>query len=156
MKLKFFADRMLGKLAKKLRILGFDTLYFSDISEDEILKLCKAEDRTLLTRDRIMFIKATKEGIESFFLKSDRWYSQLKAVKNKFKLSFEKSSLFERCIECNCVLEYVEKEKIKNRVPEYVYLTNNQFLECPKCHKIYWRGTHVENILKDLNKIFEG
>lgn len=156
MKLKFFADRMLGRLAKKLRILGFDTLYFSDIPEEEILKLCKDESRILLTRDKILADRAMKEGIEFFFLKSDKWYSQLKAVKDKFNLSFEKSLLFERCIECNNPLEYVEKEKVKNRVPEYVYLTNEQFLECPNCSKIYWRGTHVENILKDMNKIFKG
>jgi len=154
--LKFFADRMLGRLAKKLRILGFDTLYFSDIPKNEIFRLCKKEDRILLTRDKQIAKRAWKEKVAFFFLKSDKWYSQLKAVKDRFNISLEDCLLFSRCSECNGFLEHIDKEKIKNKIPEYVYLTNNEFLMCPKCGKVYWRGTHTENIMNDLNKILRG
>jgi len=146
---------MLGKLSKKLRILGFDVLYFPDISEEEILKLCKNEDRILLTRDKGITQKARSEKVKFFFLKSDSWRSQLKAVKDKFSISMNICSFFSRCSECNSLLKPMNKEKIKDKIPEYVYLTRDEFLMCPNCGKVYWKGTHVENIMREFQKIFK-
>lgn len=155
MSLKFFGDRMLGKLSKKLRVLGFDILYFPDIPEEKILKLCKNEDRVLLTRDKEMIQKAKKEKIKFFFLKSDNWRSQLKAVRDRFSISLNTCYFFSRCPECNGPLKAVNKETVKNNVPEYVYLTKDKFLLCCSCGKVYWEGTHVENIMKEFRKVFE-
>ena len=141
---------MLGKLAKKLRLLGFDALYHSDIEEDEILRLSK--DRILLTRDKILERKAKKLGIDVFYIKSDKWRSQLKAVNDRF--SIEKySKPFTRCSECNGELVYVEKEKVKDKVPEYVYKTVDEFKMCKNCRKIYWKGSHVSWMVSDIGKL---
>lgn len=141
---------MLGKLAKKLRILGFDTLYYNEIEEDDILKLSK--DRILFTRDKLLERKAKKQGIEVFYIKSDKWRSQLKAVNNRF--SIEKyAKPFTRCSECNGELVHMDKEKVKGEVPEYVYKTVDDFKVCKNCGKVYWKGSHISWIVADVGKL---
>ena len=150
--MRFTADRMLGKLAKKLRLLGIDTEYFKNIDEEAILKFCKEEGRILLTRDKELYEKALKNSIEAFLLKSDDWRSQLKAVHDKFRIH---DKPYTRCSICNAPLVKVEKEAVKGKVPEYVYLTQDEFYECPKCHRIYWRGTHVEHMEEELRRVLK-
>ncbi len=141
---------MLGKLAKKLRILGFDAEYYADIGEDEILE--KSKGRILLTRDKILYRKALKRGLRAFYIKSDKWRSQLKAVSNLFPIE-ENAKPFTRCSVCNTPLKDVEKEEVRGKVPEYVYMTHEQFKICPKCGKVYWKGSHMELIRKDMGKL---
>jgi len=124
--MRFTADRMLGKLAKKLRLLGIDTEYFKNVDEEAILKFCKEEGRILLTRDKELYEKALKN-----------------------------SKPYTRCSICNAPLVKVEKEAVKGKVPEYVYLTQDEFYECPKCHRIYWRGTHVEHMEEELRRVLK-
>ena len=154
--MKFLADRMLGKLAKKLRLLGFDTLYFSEGEEDELLKIVSREGRILLTRDRDFYEKAVKSGVNVFLLKSDKWRSQLRAIFDRFKIRSEDLSLFSRCTECNGILDEVDKEMIKDRVPEYVYLTHDEFKMCRNCGRVYWRGTHVDRMIDELSEFLDG
>ncbi len=148
--MRFTADRMLGKLAKKLRLLGIDTEYFKDVDEETILKFCEEEKRILLTRDTELYEKALKRGVEVFLLKSDDWRSQLRAIHDRFKIQGEP---YTRCSICNVVLVKVNKNLVKGRVPEYVYLTQEEFYECPRCHRIYWRGTHVVHMEEELKKV---
>jgi len=143
---------MLGRLAKKLRILGFDTLYYNEIEEDEILKLSKG--RILLTRDKMLERKAKKQGINVFYIKSDKWRSQLKAVNDRF--SIEKfAKPFTRCSECNGELVEAEREKVKDKVPEYIYKTTDKFMMCKNCGKVYWKGSHISWIVSDVGKLVE-
>jgi len=150
--MRFTADRMLGKLAKKLRLLGIDTEYFRSIDEESILEFCRKEGRILLTRDRGLYEKALKNGIDVFLLKSDDWKSQLRAIDDKFGIH---SKPYTRCSICNTSLVKVEKEFVKDKIPEYVYLTQDEFYECPKCRRIYWRGTHVEHMEKELRRVLK-
>jgi len=150
---RFLVDRMLGKLAKKLRMLGFDTLYFSEIEENELLTMASNEGRILLTRDKELFEKAVKRGIETFLIKSDRWRSQISAVLKRFRISENDLKLFSRCMECNTVLKEVSKQDVVLDVPEYVYMTHERFLKCPMCGKVYWAGTHVEDMVEELRKL---
>lgn len=150
--MRFTADRMLGKLAKKLRLLGIDTEYFRSIDEESILEFCRKEGRILLTRDRGLYEKALKNGIDVFLLKSDDWKSQLRAIDDKFGIH---SKPYTRCSICNAPLVKVEKEFVKDKIPEYVYLTQDEFYECPKCRRIYWRGTHVEHMEKELRRVLK-
>ena len=150
--MRFTADRMLGKLAKKLRLLGIDTEYFRSIDEESILEFCRKEGRILLTRDRGLYEKALKNGIDVFLLKSDDWKSQLRAIDDKFGIH---SKPYTRCSICNTLLVKVEKEFVKDKIPEYVYLTQDEFYECPKCRRIYWRGTHVEHMEKELRRVLK-
>ena len=153
MSLRFLADRMLGKLARKLRLLGFDTLYFPEEREERLLEIASKEDRILLTRDRDFYNKALKVGMRVFLLKSDKWRSQLKAVFDKFKIKPSDVSPFSRCMECNEPLEKIDKESVKDRVPEYIYLTHDEFKICRVCGRIYWKGTHVGHMTDELSKI---
>ncbi len=147
--LKFFADRMLGKLARKLRILGFDTLYFKDADENTVLR--KSTGRILLTRDRSLYLKAKKLGYEVVFLRSDSWRSQLKMLANIYPI-VSLARPFTRCSICNSPLRTARKEEVKGKVPEYIYKTVEEFKICEGCGKIYWRGTHVDLILEELEK----
>ncbi|AKI96481.1 Mut7-C RNAse domain-containing protein [Kosmotoga pacifica] len=149
--MRFLADRMLGKLAKKLRILGFDTLYFNEISEEDLLKIVLEENRVLLTRDREFHAKAVKAGSRSFLLKSNYWQGQLRAVFQRFKLQPEFFKPFSRCSKCNAELEKVDPDDIKTKVPDYVFFTQVEFLRCTGCGQIYWKGTHVPRIINALS-----
>lgn len=151
--MRFFADRMLGKLAKKLRILGFDTLYFNDIEEKTILELLHEEERVLLTRDRSLHSRALKAGLDSYLLKSDHWNSQLRSVIQRFRLTGDDFHLFYRCSECNDELEEADASSVSGQVPDFVLYTNDNFMRCPGCGRIYWKGTHLEKIMKSLQGI---
>jgi len=144
---KFLADHMLGKLAKYLRFMGYDT-YYPDgkMSDEEIMELAKKEKRIILTRDREL---AVRSG--GYFVKSDKYEEQLKDVISQFSLNAE--HILERCSICNEPLLPVSKEKVKGRVPEYIYQTHEEFYQCPKCGRVYWWGTHTERIEKKINEI---
>jgi uncharacterized protein with PIN domain len=141
---------MLGKLARKLRILGFDTLYYSQISEEEVLE--KSEGRILLTRDKELYRVASSKGFEVYYVDHDDWREQLRKVLIDFNL-IHSIKPFTRCVECNAVLVRVNPEEVKGKVPEYVYKTSSEFRMCPNCKKIYWKGTHLDWIAKDMEKL---
>lgn len=137
--IKFVVDCMLGKLAKWMRILGFDVVYFKKANDDEILKLCLNERRIILTRDRKLFSIAKKE--RAFLVKSDNWEKQAKEVIDNYNL-WNRISPFSRCLDCNHPLKTVDKLSVKNLVPPFPYETFEEFAICPECGKIYWPGTH--------------
>ena len=144
--MKFLADHMLGKLAKYLRFMGYDTFYPSGkMSDSEILEIANREGRILLTRDKEL---ARRGGV---YIESENYEEQLKFVISKFHLSAE--ALLSRCSVCNTPLIKVEKEKIKDKVPEYVYEHNEEFYLCPTCGRVYWYGTHTERIEREIKKI---
>jgi len=148
--MKFIVDAMLGKLAKRLRLLGYDT-YFDPVIEDrDILKTAKAEDRIIVTRDTgISKIK----GAKVILIKSTDLKEQLKEFSKVTKLHFDERYSFSRCPECNTNIENIEKEKVKNIVPQFVYDTMNTFSYCPHCKKAYWQGTHYNKLIKELKNI---
>lgn len=150
MESKFLADNMLGRLAVWLRVLGYDTLYFRDIEDNALIRLAILENRTILTRDtRLIKRKLVKNFI---LIKNDLWHEQIKELKGKIKLDLT-SNILSRCVFCNKVLLEIKKEKTKGKVPSYVYETQDTFLTCPKCQKIFWQGTHVSQIKKVLENI---
>lgn len=144
--MKFIADIMAGKLARYLRMAGNDVLYINGINDDDILKIAESEDRIVLTRDSLMLLRRPfkNNSIKSIFIKDDRVVNQLKQIKNDLGISLKPNLI--RCLECNTRLLKAQKENLKDKVPPYVYKTQNDFLHCPKCEKYYWRGTHYESI----------
>ena len=138
---KFFCDDTLGKLMKKLRLLGFDTERWNGNIR---------EDRILLSRSRKRW--QNYRG-ESFLVFSDNWREQLSELDKRYAIS-KNSRPFTRCVECNAELLQISSEQAKNMVPERVYLTTTKFKICPVCKRVYWSGTHVEKIRREFRRIF--
>jgi uncharacterized protein with PIN domain len=150
--MKFICDDNLGKLAKWLRTLGYDTLFYSAISDQELVKKALDEGRIVLTRDsHLIQMKAVEEHL---LIRSDQPLEQLKQVVGHFKLKRDEQILFTRCLVCNTPLKKIEKEKIKERLYPYVYKTQDRFVYCPACDKIYWPATHVDHMKEKLKKAF--
>lgn len=148
--MKFICDDNLGKLAKWLRTLGYDTLFFDPIKDGELVSKALREDRVLLSRDTQLSRFKLKLGEKLLLIESEKPLEQLKQVVGHFKLKITKDQLFSRCLICSQVLERVEKEKIKDRLYPYVYQTQEIFVHCPTCDRIYWSATHVEKMIKML------
>jgi len=149
--MKFIADEMLGQLAKWLRIFGYDTAYFRHVRDSDLLRLAVVEKRVLLTRDTLLI---RRRGIKNFlFISCDQPFEQIKQVVRELKIPYP-AEPFSRCIICNDVLEPYTKEEACRAVPEYVCKTQDVFGKCPKCHKIYWKGTHYARMERILGELF--
>ncbi|HDN80063.1 MAG TPA: hypothetical protein ENG33_06340, partial [Chloroflexi bacterium] len=116
--MKFLADSMLGSLAKWLRILGYDTLYFPNMEDSELARLAMKEGRVLLTRDQEL---ARRKGLKALLIKSEKLQEQITQVFRE--LNLEKKNPFSRCPVCNTPLQPVDKEAVRGRVPAYVFET---------------------------------
>ncbi len=143
--MKLLADGMLGSLAKWLRILGYDTLYFPNADDDELARIARAEGRILLTRDEGL---ARRRGLKTLLIESEQLKEQLRQViANVGPASGEP---FSRCPLCNTPLQKVKKEAVRGRVPPYIFRTQEHFSLCPHCGKIFWRGTHWKRMREEI------
>lgn len=142
--MKFLVDAMLGKLAKWLRILGYDTLYFRDLEDERLIALAEAEGRVLLTGDE----ELRRHGI---LISSDDWREQLRELAEAVEL--DTRGVFTRCIECNVPLEPVGRAEVEGQVPSFVLATHEEFGRCPRCGRIYWKGTHFKSALAEVERI---
>ncbi len=141
---------MLGKLAKWLRILGFDTLYFRFIEDSALLQMAREEDRILLTRDRGLFQRAGRE--RALFISSEAWRSQLEQVLESFDLK-ERADAFSRCLECNHSLKFLSRSAAGNLAPQYVLETASSFSLCPGCGRLFWKGSHQKRMQSMIEQI---
>jgi len=145
---KFAADEMLGSLSRWLRIMGYDTTYEKDMEDADILRLANAEERILLTRDRDLVRRTKGRGL---YIESDDLSEQLRQVFDAFDLRLDET--LTRCTVCNGDLEVVQPSEVKDRVPVGALENNNEFYRCTKCGKIYWKGSHWDNILDRLGAL---
>ena len=150
--MKFIADCMLGKLAKWLKILGFDVLYFSRIEDAELAALAKKESRTLLTRDTRLSEKA--KNVCHLFIESESWEEQLIQVLDSYSLWKEVRS-HSRCIDCNRALKKLPKIKARNLVAPYVLERAESLAICPGCGRVYWKGTHYRGMESKIAEILK-
>lgn len=147
--MKFICDSMVGRLAKWLRILGFDCIYLREGKKAELLRLSLSEKRVVLTRDR-SFVKIHPE--RSLLIKSEELESQLLEVIKKFALN-SRVSPFSRCSVCNTPLLPIPRSDVKGKVPFFVYRNYEHFAYCKTCHKYYWEGTHHKSIQKRISQL---
>jgi uncharacterized protein with PIN domain len=143
----FLADAMLGDIARKLRILGYDTAYIKDTSDSCVLQAALKEKRILLTRDKELFKRVVKDGVQGILLeKQDETDSIAYALtKNKiYCVSFDARTA--RCSLCNGILEPRSSTKVKRRLPRNVVTTYNNFFQCSNCGKAYWEGSHISRL----------
>jgi uncharacterized protein len=146
---RFLADAMLGRLATWLRILGYDAEYFR--GEDEtLLRLAWRDDRILLTRDT--FLLRRRHLPSHLFIQSDRVQDQLRQVLAAFHLQ-PPASPARRCIRCNLPLEPRTKSEAQGFVPDFVWASQDAFWTCPRCHRIYWAGTHRHHMAEAIRRL---
>jgi len=150
---RFLADRMVGKLARWLRILGYDTVYLPQLSPEGVMREARRQGRLILTRDTRLLRR--KDAPPFVFVQSDRFREQLRQVVDTLHLDPVRA-LFTRCAECSRTLEEVAKDQIRDRVPEYVWQTQNEFRRCPGCHRVYWGATHRDHVLAELQRLGMG
>jgi hypothetical protein len=148
--MKFLLTRELGRLAKWLRILGFDAEYFTAQKSSSLIIAALRDERIILTRNLRL---PEMHGIKTLYIKSDYIREQISQVCRELNISADSSRMFSRCILCNLELVGIEKEKIKDKVPEYVFKTQDNFVCCPQCQRVYWQGTHWGNAAQILREI---
>ena len=141
---RFFADAMLGKLAKWLRILGCDVAFDPAISDREIACRGRREGRVILTRDTLL-IRRREVRDNHFFVRGDSYRDQLRQLVAHFRID-PSEGLFTRCVRCNEPLTEVHKPRVAGKVPPHVYQTQESFGFCACCGRIYWKATHWEEM----------
>ncbi len=147
---QFIVDCMLGKLAKWLRILGYDTLYWRG-NDWQMLKE-KGRGRIFLTRSTAKFSHGgTFKGV--ILIRDDNPKLQLKSVMGELALKIDEHRIFSRCLVCNRQLKEIPKEEVEGRVPDFVFSTYSEFSSCPECSRIYWKGTHQEDMRKKIAEL---
>ena len=147
---KFIVDVHLGRLARYLRMMGFDVLYKNNFDDYEIVKLSVKERRAILTRDRGILKRS--EVTHGYWLRSTKVKEQVVEIIKRFDLK-KLINEFTRCIECNSVLESISKKEILNKLPPKVSESQKSFSVCPSCKKLYWKGTHHQRMLSFIKTI---
>ncbi len=146
----------MGKLAKWLRMMGYNTLFFSGDNDSRMITLAQKEARVILTKDtQIMRRRVVASGqIKTILIKSDKPEIQMHQVMATLDLD-PQFKPFSLCLECNQPLLERSQHQVKDLVPPYVFQTQSQYMACPKCHRIYWRGTHWQAMTERLRRFRE-
>lgn len=148
--MRFIATKELGRLVKWMRILGFDTEYFRESNYSKLKIASLREQRIVITKNTRI---GKPQGIKFIQIKSDKLTEQIKELFIQLHIRPDKDTMFSLCTICNIELKPVDKDKIKDKVPEYVFKTQDDFVICPSCQRVYWHGTHrgnVEELLKEM------
>ena len=146
----FIADRMLGRLAKWLRILGYDTAYLPQLSPQGIIHEGRRQGRIIITRDTK--VVRDKQVPPFIFIRADHFREQLRQVVEACQLDPLRFVLT-RCAVCNAPLATTPREKVQDHVPPYVWETQVEFHQCPKCRRLYWGATHREHVINELQRM---
>ena len=150
---RFIADAMLGRLARWLRLLGFDVLYYRDADDLELMRIARAEGRTILTRDTRLDRRMGSGA--SVLISSDHLREQLLQMRDLLDFGFAAPQ--GRCDVCNGLLEEVaDRCEVRDLVPEHVYRSSPAFFRCPSCGRIYWQGTHYRSFQEGLDALRGG
>jgi uncharacterized protein with PIN domain len=151
MAFKFATDRTLGKLAKWLRILGFDTQYVSGRLNRAFIENLESE-RIFLTR--IHEFRQISVERRIIFIKSNDRIEQLKQVIHEAGLTRGDLRPFSRCASCNRSIVEIHKDIVVGRVPDYIWETHDVFNSCPECERIYWPGSHTSRTMEQIDALF--
>jgi len=152
--MKFIVDSNVGRLARWLRIAGFDTVFINDLDDNRLVRLALSEGRVLLTKDTQILKRrlVTSGRLKAILIEDEEVKAQLHQVVKALNLG-DKIKPFTLCLECNQPLVLSEKEDVKELVPPYIFQTQTQYMQCPACQRVYWRGTHWQRMSRELEKI---
>jgi uncharacterized protein len=149
--MKFLADCMLGKLAKELRMLGYDTIYYRGKDAHQMIQRARNEGRVILTRNRKLIPKRPEDRIVGVM--EDAPLIQLMELIQKGTISLNVENPFSRCLLCNALIVEIPREEAEGKVPDFILYQQKTFYQCPQCKKIYWQGTHQENMQKKVENL---
>jgi hypothetical protein len=144
---RFLVDQMLGRLAPRLRLLGYDVRTVHDLPDSEVARLAAAEGRILITQDTAL---SRVQSVQAVHVIARKPTDQLAEVLAELALAPDPARLFTRCTLCNALVEPVTERAIADRLPAGVRGRELAFFRCPACAQLYWRGSHVERILAEL------
>jgi hypothetical protein len=133
---RVIVDAMLGKLAKWLRLAGYDAAYWRDGSDNELIAHARAENRLIVTRDHQL---AGRRRVWALLIAAEALDEQITEARSVLGGTPQP---FSRCPECNGVLDDLPRDAARDLVPPYVWHTQTEFRRCPDCERIYWKGTH--------------
>jgi uncharacterized protein with PIN domain len=149
---RFVIDVHLGRLAAYLRMLGFDSLYRNDYDDPALANISADEKRILLSCDRRLLMR--KQVMYGYFVRSRQPKQQLQEILRHFEL-YDQIRPFDRCMHCNGHIQAVDKEEIESQLLEKTRKYHDEFYRCDGCHKIYWEGSHFQNMetmIEDLKR----
>lgn len=141
---RFLVDAMLGTLASRLRAFGYDTEWRRDTADSLLLREANAQRRVVLTQDREL---AELGGPAAYFVRGKSVDEQLAEVLDRFALAPSAERMFTRCSLCNAPLAPIEKERVRDRVPPKAFARYDSFWTCRACDKVYWKGSHYDEML---------
>lgn len=145
--IRFIVDGNLAKLARWLRLLGFDTFCEVKIGKSEFVKKAMTEKRIILTTDRNLLKR--KEVTHGYFVREKQKHLQIREILVRFDLHMQVKP-FSRCMSCNGLLKNVARHSVENLIPEKVYTSYDEFKQCPDCEKVYWKGSHYDKMRKEI------
>ena len=152
----FFVDAMLGNIARKLRLLGYDSQYFSDIDDEKLIDSARKEKRIIISKDEELIKRAQKLGIGSIRITKKEEIDQFFEIIASVNLKRVKiNGNTARCPKCNSLTESVDKNIIKEKIPQGVLKSNDKFWICECCKQVYWEGTHIKNLQEFVGKVNE-
>jgi len=139
-------------------MMGHDAVYLNDAKDQDLIKKAIKEERVLLTSDVALYRYATARGVEAFLVKGRTEAERLGSLASRFRLNLEVDTTESRCPACGSLLEVASKDQVRGRVPETTFNVFDEFWTCsnPQCGKVYWQGSHWENIgavLEEARKI---
>ncbi len=151
---------MLGSLARKLRIYGFDTQYDTSLNDDELVRLGQTKQLILLTSDKELFAKALRSSIKSILLTEENDAERLVTIFRTLKISSGNiDAQKSRCASCNGELSTINRSDLKASLPETILKRHEHFYICKNCGKVYWKGGHwrrLESLARQVSKSLEG
>lgn len=152
----FFVDAMLGNIARKLRLLGYDTKYFLDIDDKKLIDTAIKEKRIIISKDNELILRAQKYNLQVIHITKQKQIEQFFEIMNKVHLkNFKINGNVARCTKCNSLTEPIDKSNYKEKIPLGVFNFNENYWRCKSCEKIYWEGTHIKNLQVFVGKINE-
>jgi uncharacterized protein with PIN domain len=149
-------DIMLGRLARWLRAMGYDTLFPGPMAgtagDRRLLQISRGEERILVTRDRTLARLAAPRGC---LLRAEQVDDQIAEAIARLRLAPGREQWLSRCLECNAPLEPWPREALADAVPDRVLEAHDRFVRCPSCARVYWAGSHADRMLARLSRLLE-
>jgi len=154
-RLRFIVDANVARIGRWLRMMGFDTLVFNQPDDWEMVRIALEEGRIIITRDtQVVKRRVISTGqVRALLVSDDNPGVQIQDVIRKYNLRDYPLHPFFICLEDNTPLVPRLPGDVKDRVPPYVFKTQHEFVECPACHRIYWKGTHWQAMNRQLGKL---